>query len=136
MIAYRIENEGGFGPFRGDPWEGQDGLLQFANSRLDHPIPCADGLNCLTGWYPDDQRYAAPSLKKLHSWFGPFLASLHEAGFRVVAYKLGPARDDDDENWRIGKSGTQIAFIPHHAKKLWESKISEVFELTETENVV
>lgn len=135
MLAYRIERENGIGPFQ-ETWEGKYDLLTDRNESGKHPCPRHDGIDRLEGWYSDEIRFACTSIKKLNHWFAGFLHGLEDAGFMVVCYDLGPNKVNDSENWRVGHSGTQIAFIPHTAKNKWKRKISDVFRLTETENVV
>jgi hypothetical protein len=127
MLAYRVENEKGLGPFRCDEWDGQADLIREIIGES-YPSPYNDGIHKLKGQHPGTVYYGAPSVRKLRQWFPLYLdLHLHEAGFLVSCYNLGPANNDGVECWKMGVSGTQIAFVKESAKLKWRQKISEVF---------
>lgn len=114
MVVYRIEHpEHGLGPYSA---EGCYLAIRVGNKLInahcgsdEHPSPRIDNLSKFLAKY-ENALFACPDMVTLRAWFDSFWGELMQAGYRVEIYRV--------KDYKIGKSGKQVAFDPATAKKL------------------
>lgn len=114
MLVYRIEHpitgQGPYSRFDGTYDMQALGELLFESHGLskEHPGPFEDNLRDFTTRY--HAYFACASLELLQEWFKDFWPWLLELGYTIEVYRV--------KNYKIGKSGKQLAFDVETSKKV------------------
>ena len=113
MLVYRVETEGGLGPYIGC---GMDGP---ASDR--HPMPWNDpGLGPQRDW-PEPSRFGFHTLQSYLAWFDGFERRLNGMGCGVTMYEVA------DEHVVVGAK--QLVFNPEKATRLARYTAAEALRM-------
>ncbi len=108
MFVYRVENEGGHGPYRnGDPMAVK--LSTKHDNNIEFPGIWAD-FDDIHGRL--SYHCGCATLKDLKAWFKGFWSDLVREGYFIAIYRV-PGEYVVESN-----SGKQIMFLKHHATRV------------------